>query len=224
MAPIFHAFSDLVSDAHLGSVGEGAEEIHAGGASDANTTVGSRNAKNVTDMHSDAVTGETHEVRHIAVVEIGSVVAIFLCDVEDASGGVVFPRAGADREVHGYGSVDEALTALVYGSVSGKKVDENGEALTALVAKFNDHALLTVAVQQGVIPPRGKGGAIINAVTERCVIARYDVFSTRGNTVTCGLRDAHNSWRRRRTTVLRGVGRINGRPILHLLVTDARIQ
>lgn len=204
MAPIFHAFSDLVSDAHLGSVGEGAEEIHAGGASDANTTVGSRNAKNVTDMHSDAVTGETHEVRHIAVVEIGSVVAIFLCDVEDASGGVVFPRAGADREVHGYGSVDEALTALV--------------------AKFNDHALLTVAVQQGVIPPRGKGGAIINAVTERCVIARYDVFSTRGNTVTCGLRDAHNSWRRRRTTVLRGVGRINGRPILHLLVTDARIQ
>lgn len=185
-------------------MGEGAEEIHAGGASDANTTVGSRNAKNVTDMHSDAVTGETHEVRHIAVVEIGSVVAIFLCDVEDARRGVVFPRAGADREVHGYGSVDEALTTLV--------------------AKFNDHAFLPVAVQQSVISPRGEGGTVVCAATERCVVAWYDVFSTRGDTVTCGLRDADDSWLRSRTTVLRGVGRINSRPILHLLVTDARIQ
>ena len=166
-APIFRAFSDLVSDAYFGTVGESAEEIHTGGASDTNTTVRSRNAENVTDVHSDAVTGETHEVGHIAVVEIGSVVAIFLCDVEDACGCVVLSRACADRKVHGYGSIDEALAALV--------------------AKFNDHAFLAVAVQQSIISPCREGGTIVGAVTERCVVARYDVFSTRGDAVTCGL-------------------------------------
>ena len=175
--PAFHP-SHLIDD-HLSPRGESVEEGDTGIAGDADTAVGGGSAIHIPYMQADAAISEAHKIGHGAVVEIGTVVHVFLRDAENACGGEVGGRAGAHGEIHGH--------LLIY------------QAEPPLVGEIDHYALFTGAAQQGIIFPRAEGEPVVMAIAELRVISRGRALRERAHPIARHMRVAGDDllrWRR----------------------------